>query len=287
MYYAVGELLILINFFMNALVIWLTARVTNYPLTKARLLVGAFIASLYFFLPSLDGIFSIIFNLIFSCVLIMIVFSPGRIKEFISLLLVFYGVSFFLGGGLLGIVFIFNPFQEMVYGELSWGYLSLSLVLGGIILWGIKSINDKLKSKSLALKVEIRLNDKSCILEGMVDTGNMLKSSTGVPCIIVEKKEVQTLFTPDLYKMIKENSDVMGLLNEMDPLDIETCNFQPLFYKTVSHCQQVILAFRPHELLVHDIKNNVTYPVASLVALSDNELNLPEGISCLLPPELL
>lgn len=285
--YIIGELLLLVNFFMNALIIWITAKIMNYPLLKSRWLPGVSLASLYFIFPVPEGIPAALLKIILSCIVVMIVFFPRKLKEALTILTVFYGVSFFLGGGMFGFVFMIESLEGIAHGQLSWKYLSFSLALGGAIIWGVKCLEKKLKNKNYEIIVKVKHGDRACEFKALVDTGNLLKSPLGTPCIIIEKEAVRELLPYYVFDTLNETTGIYNLYEEIDSNINERYKFQPVFYNTVGEYQDVLLAFKPESIILHDVENKKSAPVESLLALSKNKLNLPEGYFGLLPPGLI
>lgn len=276
---------------MNSILLWLTARVVNYELKKNRWLIGSFVASLYFLFDFIDGMWEIIFKLGFSWLIIQLVFWPARIKESLVILLTFYGISFFLGGGLLGIIFLFDSPGGLEMGEVSWIYLLLGVLLGGGVLWGLKIIEHNLKLKSNQNVVEVYLNGSSCDFLAVVDSGNLLKSISGLPVIVVEKETVINLLPPMISECINAtNGDGLSSLyliyEKITGEEYRNLKLQPIYYNTVGNDKDVLLAFRPDNVIVHDLNYKSSREVKSLIAISKHRLNLPDSYKGLLPSEL-
>ncbi|UMZ73264.1 sigma-E processing peptidase SpoIIGA [Natranaerofaba carboxydovora] len=285
--YVVAEFLILINFLMNAFIIWLTAKVLSYRLYKHRWLIGAFISSWYFILPFQNSVYEALFKILFSWIIVMLVFFPKKIKESIVALMVFYGMSFFIGGGLFGTIFLFNSLDNLAIGKVSWMYLILSIVIGGGFLWGIKTVEKKIRCKNYEAIVEIQLNNNSSSLKVLVDSGNLLKTSTGTPCCVVEGEAVKKILPYDLTNIIFEEDDIFDIYDRIDPRLLKQLKLQPVFFNTVGNAKEALIAMRPDKVLIGELNSESLKEVDMMIAISKRKLNLPEGYNGLLPPGLV
>ena len=288
--YVVAEFLILINFLMNAFIIWLTAKVLSYRLFKSRWLIGAFISSWYFILPFPSSVYETLFKILLSWIIVMLVFFPKKIKESIVALMVFYGMSFFIGGGLFGIIFLFNSLDSLAIGKVSWMYLILSIVFGGGIIWGIKTLEKKIRCKNYEAIVEIQLKNDSSTLKVFVDSGNLLKTSTGTPCCVVEGEAVKKILPYDLTNIIFGENNMLNLFDIYDRIDprlLKQLKLQPVFFNTVGSEKDVLIAMKPDKVLIGELNSESLKEVDIMIAISKRKLNLPEGYNGLLPPGLV
>ena len=230
------EWIVLINFLLDFMILYGTKRILKINTSHKRLVLGSIIGSLTTFILYLKitNINLLIIKIIIS--IIMIIISYG-FKYILKNLLYFYLISFQLSG--LIYLLDLNTNKIFYYFILIIGCIFVIIIL----LNEIKSWKYKLKDKYI---VKIIIKKKVYLLEGIIDTGNQLKSIFSNKGIILVNLKVQSdkiLYIP--YKAL----NVEGIIPCIKPDRIIINN------KEITNC---------------------------LIGLSREKIELEEG-NCLLP----
>ena len=150
-----GDVLMVINFSMDFLALYITAKIMHVKLINYKITISAAIGALYslFILGfNINDSLTMILSLILSFVLTITAYGKQNIKSLIKNTAVFYLVNFSLGGGITAICNLLNVWQskrnimingtyDVLYGDLPFGLLVLiglfcgifSLVSGNIV----------------------------------------------------------------------------------------------------------------------------------------------------------
>lgn len=230
------EWILLINYLLDFMILYGTKRILKINTSLKRLFLGSIIGSLTTFILYLriTNINLLIIKIIIS--IIMIIISYG-FKYILKNLLYFYLISFQLSG--LIYLLDLNTNKIFYYFILIIGCIFVII----IFLNEIKSWKYKLKDKYI---VKIIIKKKVYLLEGIIDTGNQLKSIFSNKGIILVNLKVQSdkiLYIP--YKAL----NVEGIIPCIKPDRIIINN------KEITNC---------------------------LIGLSREKIELEEG-NCLLP----
>lgn len=211
------DVLLIENFFMNFLLLYLLSRFTKNKTCIWRLIASAIFGAMYViivFFPGLQFFYTILIKFSVSVIMIIIAFFPLKILAVIRSIFLFYLEAFIFGGLLLGTLFLKSSALNTVNGALlvesptpSPTFLILGSIVATIITkYGFDffenhSINEKLK-----LKLEIVLNNQSCVLTALIDTGNSLKDPiTNEPVIIVYYKAIFDILPEELKEVIEHD----------------------------------------------------------------------------------
>ncbi len=172
-----ADLTFLINFTMDFLILWATARFSRIAVSYRRLLMAAFLGGIYgvgYLLAALACLYTFPAKIICSFLLLFIALWPIGWQEFKKALLSFYGISFAVAGATLAIAYL----RQNADASVSWSYLYL---LGGIVcalfigIYGEKYLNQSIIPALLKYQVSLRFDKFFCTGEGFLDTGNGLR----------------------------------------------------------------------------------------------------------------
>jgi stage II sporulation protein GA (sporulation sigma-E factor processing peptidase) len=146
--------------------------------------------------------------------MILIAFFPLRLIAVIRSIFLFYLEAFIFGGLLLGTLFLKSSALNTINGALLaesptpspvfliFGSIAATIITKyGFDFFESYSLNEKLK-----LTLEIVLNDQSCFLTALIDTGNSLKDPiTNEPVIIVYYKAILDILPEELREVIQHD----------------------------------------------------------------------------------
>jgi len=188
--YIYPDIALAISLLMNGLILWGTARISKIKTSNIRIAAGAFVGAVYSFaaaFPAMGLLHSFWLKIAISIIMFAVAFAPLKLKFFISSLVVFYIVSFSLGGFFIGILYFFQSRPFGFYTE-SLSQLAASyfwpglLVTLGLYFFYTRFI-DWIVQKRLAIDffhvpVKIIFGDADIEVDALIDTGSF-KSNPG------------------------------------------------------------------------------------------------------------
>lgn len=211
-----ADVYVIINFTMDFLTLYLTARGLKLPARPIRLglaaALGAGYALISLFLP--DGNALATFTaLAIPFLLILIAFGWQGWKEALRTLAVFWAISFLLGGAATAVSYLIAKWakkEAVIGGQVEtlpadlpyWGVLALGLLMGGVV-----SLLLRLRKKlPQTVIVEIGESEDTMIsLNGLVDSGNLLTEPlSGNPVIVVDRSTAA--FLPPELAFLRDGS---------------------------------------------------------------------------------
>ncbi len=193
------DVLIVVNIFINFILLLLTARFNAQEYKTVRLLLGASvggICSLVILLPISNAFINILIKLLTAIIMILFSFSFVKIKIFLRNVFILFALTYIFAGIMLSIWYLFKPNKILVnnstvYFDISVTYL---ILLTAIIYLIITITNSLLKKEALnakKCKIRLTLQENTITLNGIIDTGNSLKDLFGDrETVTVSEKEI-------------------------------------------------------------------------------------------------
>lgn len=264
-----------------------------------RIVFGAFIASLLvpvtLYYPN-TFFTTVIGKLLYSILIILCAFRVKAFAHFGKLILLFYFMSFAIGGGLIGLHFMLNnPVIMNPNGILSFhsGYGDpvswLFILIGFPIIWIFtkrrmdKHIFEQIKYDQLyAVTIQIANIDYST--NGYVDSGNQLIDPlTKKPVIICDEPFLRQWFSDgDWYKVkvAYEQFDLNGLPDEWRG------RFHIVPFYGVEGKNNLLFAIRPDQITIYDGEEKIVAKNV-LIGIQFSTLTKDRRFNCLLQPQIL
>jgi len=293
-----ADLLFLIDFSMDFLCFYITARLLHRDLRLWRCLAGAAVGGIY----SVAALFirtnmfwGIVADLSVCAVMCLCAFGvPDRsMYGFFLRTSVYFGVSAGLGGFMTAIYSMLNrvnieseDFSNVEDGVSVWMFGLMALISGiATMLWGrfFKSVS----SVSVA-DVEITYEGKSISVRAFVDTGNMLSDPiSGKAVIAVDKRKLEQ------ERIISRESLEGAIKRKTDGMSSRECRRVRLIPMETASGSSMLVAFEPDRVTVTVSDKGKERKKAEVRALfAPIELSLPAdkmavGCSALLPQELV
>ena len=211
-----GDVLLLVNFSMDLLSLFLTSKTLNRKINVGKLCLSAVIGAVYslcsLFIP--DG--AAVFFSGAAVALLMILLSFGK-EKLLRSVPVFLAVNFLLGGGITALSRLLGLHRnaakvsyggtfETLNGDLPVPALVLGAAACAAVSYGAGRIFRKSASKRDAL-IEVRLNGKEKRLEGFIDTGCELRDPlTGKDALIVKFSVLREIIPPGCLSLFRDGS---------------------------------------------------------------------------------
>ncbi len=295
--YIVVEYLLLENFLVNYLILYINAHLVKINRRNIRLVSSALISSLYsliYFYPSLECLIGIIPKLLFSMLIVIIAYKFVNIKIFIKELLGFYIVTFIYGGATLGVFYSSKSIIASLNTPINalGGFPLKYLILGALVSTIIgKSIftyfNEKIIRENYITDVTLVINSNKVELKALLDTGHSLKDPfSGKSIFVVEYNMLKTYLPPAIEYLIKASNEnnfveVEHLLNGLN----KELSLTIVPFKSVGK-NGILFAFKPDNIVIHNLDKEYEKK-DMLVGLYAGSLTKETGYSGLLNYELI
>lgn len=196
------DMLILINFAADYFLLKATAAVMKAAAPLWRILVAAFLASLfslYIFLPAQSVFLQIVLRLAFCLLIVLCAFGVRSKSFFIKACLLFLGVTFAFAGAMTAVYSVFKPDKMAVKNSVVYFDISpLALIISSAAFYlvlQVAGITFSRRASAVALKVSLISGEREKTLSGFADTGNNLRDPfSDSPVIIVNESDIKSLF---------------------------------------------------------------------------------------------
>lgn len=264
-----------LNLILNFLLLSATARLSGTRMRRWRMILGSVLGALYavaVYLPNMG--FLRLFPIQIGVAVLMLLVSFSGAPRLLRLTLLFFGVAFAFGGGVLAL--------ELLGGRKPWqtgGILASAslkdLLFAAAVCYAILSIVFRQTAKhggSLRdiVKITLHLDGRRIVLPALVDSGNTLTDPlTNAPVMVAEVDAARPLLPAPLRKLFTKERlrNPADVLEQAAKLGYER-RFRLIPYQSVGVDCGLLLALRTE----YGVIDGKTYPNL-LVALS------PTGLS--------
>ncbi len=254
-----GDILFIINFSMDFLSMFISSKIMRYKAKTITLFISAVIGSLYSVASLLytgNNILSIIIHISVSIFMCFIVFGKDNKLFFLRASILFWVISFVLGGTMTAVYNIINKNKYIyinggittIYNEASpVTILIIAAVSAVISIIAGRIINRKRIEK--VLKVKIINDNLETTFTCLYDSGNLLREPiSGIPVIITNYKTIENILPAEIKHIIKHN----------DTEKISTIGYKyikkiRLIPVTTVGYSGIVIGFIPDQVVVNDI----------------------------------
>ena len=206
------DVVLLENLCMNYIILFGTAYIIKIRIKQIRIILASLLGAVYAVLAYAE-IFPMYANLITKIILsicmIYIAFNPKKIKGLIKELIVFYLVSFALGGCAFALLYLVRPQDIFMKDGVYIGTYPLKIaLLGGIVGFIItyiafKVVKTRITKNEIIYKAVVNIRGKQLEINVLLDTGNMLKDPiSGDSVIMIEKNKLNSIFPEKILNNI-------------------------------------------------------------------------------------
>lgn len=293
--YVYAEYLILENFIINFIILYVTKRFTRTETSRLRLTLSALIGSVYtlvVFYPKLSFMVSFTMKLTISILIIIVAFNPATFKKFLKLIATFYIVSFVFAGSALALFYLIDVDSYIGNGifyikDFPIKILAFAIVTSWVLIkytWSY--IHGKISKDKILVPIAISFKDKVTHIIALVDTGNSLKDPiTDAPVIIVQFSAIKNIL-PEKTKKLFEKYDtkdlrlILPILQELG----HDFKFRVIPFKSIGQENGVLFGFKPDRVIIEDQDKTITNIV---IGIYNDKLTNDDKYEALLHPELL
>ena len=281
-----GDVFFLVNFSMDFLALYLTAKLSHASPKLWQLVTGGVLGGLYatvaLFLPSsVEAVSTLVFPFLLSAV----VFGVSRATALVKKALLFFAVSFVMGGVMTAVYYYAGRLlsQKGIYinGEVETLYSDLPLwAIGLCAAWAafIASLFSRYARKKAACRsAELTLSDgdRSVALSALVDSGHFLEEPLShLPVIVVTKQTMEALLPPHFLPVFFNVATDLSTLSDEEKLRLRCV---PIV--TVGH-EGILRGYLPDSVLVEKEEKKA-------LVVCDEAASDFEGFDAILPPTLI
>lgn len=282
-----GDLLFLINFSMDFLCLYLTARLLHrrlrpLPAIGAAVLGGVYSVAALFIEASRP--ISLLLDAAVCALMCAVAFARRgrRWRQLLSEIGVYFAVATALGGMMTALFNLLNRLHlpKNTGGDSisAWLFLLLALI-SGLTAWRGTGLLRGLRSRSFA-EVEIAFCGRRLTLHGVTDSGNLLRDPiTGRAVIITDTHSTLPLLPPGVREAV-----VSGRLEQLEHIpESYAGRIRLIPGKTVAG-SRLLVALLPDSITLHTSRGAVE--VAAVFAPAELPA-LPDGCSAVIPGELI
>lgn len=293
------DIVFLINFFIDLLLIFLLKKVNKKHTSKLRMnlaaMAGAVSAVIIAIFPWMNEIYKFIIYLLVSILMIFIAFGKLSIWDLVKQWIVLNLITYFVGG-LMNSIYYHTSLRVLfiigignVISNVSLVYIALLLVIITIIalifIWLLRFYQIH---KPLIYDVELILKDRRVITKGLMDTGNCLYDPLNKsPVMVIENTLIENLLNDKIKQEMNEAKKYMnGELDEMPwDYDINGFSFGIIPYRSVGKTG-MLLTFKLDKVMIFTGKESICNERVT-VAICDNRLTGNDDYHVILHKELL
>jgi stage II sporulation protein GA (sporulation sigma-E factor processing peptidase) len=289
-----------LNLLFDSLLLYLSAIFLKRRIVIWRLLAGGFIGSLiilFSFTPLHSYSNHPISKLLFSVVMVLVVFGYKRLSFFIKALMTLYVTTFLIGGALIGAHYFVQFDAEMStkvmianvtgFGDpISW----LFVILGFPIAWHFSKRNiegmemTKIQFDQI-VNVTLRINAESYTFKGLVDSGNQLYDPLSkLPVMFVSiKNRLEGMAEPIIKMAANPESLILG--DQEFPIDWQN-KLRIVPCRVVGQEHQLIVAVKPDSIIINT-KGESYLCEKGLVSFTMQQLSADDAFQCIVHPKML
>jgi stage II sporulation protein GA (sporulation sigma-E factor processing peptidase) len=254
-----------INWVMDYLLLWATARFAQLSTSAWRLIVAATCGAIYALLPftlNNQAVLGAGGRLGVSLLLVALAYRRLNLRRFCQAVFYLYLVAFAMAGAVLGAMYVFNARLDAYallgglvafLSRLPYPWL-LAAVAAALLLarWGAPWLRRSLLAGFFQVPMVIRWGEKRLAVRALVDTGNQLRDPiTGRPVVIVEYDALRPLLPPSLRQAVEAGEEPdLGRLAEELRGTAWAARVHLVPFTSLGRPRGMLLCFRPDELVV-------------------------------------
>ena len=204
------DIVLLENLCMNYIILFSTAYIIKLKIRHIRLIMSSLVGAIYAILAyaNIMPIYTnLVVKIILSICMIYIAYKPKHVKGLLKELIVFYLISFALGGCAFALLYIVRPQDIFMKNGVYIGTYPLKIaLLGGITGFIItyisfKIVKSRVTKNEIIYKIVVKFEEKQLETMVMLDTGNMLKDPiSGESVILLEKQKLCEILPSSLLE---------------------------------------------------------------------------------------
>ena len=263
-YVVYADVLWLINFGMDFILLWATAKVGHFPIHKRRLILSAFVGAIYgvcIIIPQFSLAYLFPIKIAFSLLMLWIAFGSLPWRRFFRAVLYFYLLSFTMAGAVLGCSSLLKSGAFSYFDGFSIHWVSLLFAIAAaffIAYWAITYIRQNFRKEQLLLKADILIENKKVMVTAFMDTGNDLKDPiTQKSVMVVEYAALQKALPLGFCKLYEKYAgyDVVKIFEKANTMNMDL-NLRLIPFNAIGRDNGMLLGIKPRVVVFKGAKNN-------------------------------
>lgn len=278
-----ADILFLVNFAMNAFVLWVVSKAVRAPRRWYWILAGAAVMALLYTLvivvPPLRFVNVLAASVIILAAGVSAAFHPRKPRQFLKLVGAAYVVTFMVGGLGMALYFLFA-------GRISWRLALAGMIISyAAIKFGLKLLERFTLKRQMLCNVQVKIGETDCNFDALVDTGHSLKEPLSQsPVIIAEFEPLKPLLPECLQILYAERleNDLTVLLSVREEAFYNRIRMIP--FTSLGRNNGMLIGFRPDSVTVEGAKES---PPDIVIGIYNDKLCRDGRYRGLLSPELV
>lgn len=288
------DVLFIENLIMNYILIYMTSFFGKIKVKYMRLFISSVIGAVYAVLSCLSslGVYQLtISKLILSVVMVIVAFVPKKVLDFFKYMLIFYLITFVLGGSIFGLMYFLNYTSVSINGVVYMDDFPIKIFMIATvsifiaIKLGFYLFANKIRLKERLFKIKIDVLDNSVETTALLDTGNLaVDPLTKMPVVVIEKSELKYFLSEDIVDIFdEENLD--DFYNKVFELDTEwRIRLRIIPFSSLGSESSMMIGFKPDRLYIYD-RNIETEKV--IIAVCDKKLSRDDTYNALIGADII
>ncbi|TMU87865.1 sigma-E processing peptidase SpoIIGA [Bacillus sp. BHET2] len=289
----------LLNLLVDFFLLWFTGIILKRQYAFWRIGMGSLIGSIIILLafsPYAHITGNPFIKLLFSIFMVYSAFGYRRLRYYLSNLLMFYFVTFFTGGILIGSHYFirFDPSAESSvilanirgFGDpISWIFIMLALPIAWYFSKGrLDSIEHVKLQYDQLLKVSIKIEDYHWTVTGLVDSGNQLQDPISKsPVMILSIAELEGSIPSEVKALCHDVDDIFSGEKSIDTRWTDRLRIVPA--QSVGRKSQLLAAIKPDSLVLMDHESEWNIP-NGLIAFREEPFSADGNFQAIVHPKM-
>lgn len=290
--YIYADVVLVINWIMNSVILVLTAQAAGISYSRKRLLLAALLGGVYALggvLPEMKLLYSIPGKLMISVALVLLAFGYRTVRTTLVLIGAFFIVSFILGGATLGwLYFIQTEAPPSDFPAVSWSNLLMGSGLAVMLVILIaKRILPNMIRRQHYYQACIEYNGQYKEITGLLDTGNNLYSLFGhKPVVLLSWRSAISLLGSQVSDYLTSTGPEGWLLHLHECQDTDWLARVEIIPCQSVGGQNMLLGFRPDGISVRTEAGTI-HTSEVLIGLYDGVFASGSHCEALIHPALM
>jgi len=283
-----ADITFFLNFIMDFLILWVTARLTGVPIAYFRIGIAALLGGVYavgYLFPELSAAYSLPMKILFSVFMVVIAVWPRTWPDLKKSLLLFYGLNFLVAGASIGFSYLVQSSYRVVYSRWWWLLAGVSCVLF-IGVFGKNWLTQRLVPRLLKFPVQLTFDRNRCSGQGFVDTGNGLRDPlTNRPVIIAEYQLLKDCLPSDFQRALEDSQTQEEMLDKLSQSSWAN-RLRLIPFTSIGKKNGLMVGIRADEIKVALGKQDIEHS-NMVIGIYPDKLSSEERYQLLIPCEVL
>lgn len=301
------DIIFAINFVMDYLILWTTAKFAHVKSTAFKLTAaaaaGAGLSLVLFFIlylqPAVMGTGNLfMLKLLISVIMVMIAFPFRNVRKFVTLMFNLYLTAFAMGGAMLGSIYMFNT-SPAAYSTMNGllvflvnvRYTWLFAAIAAAVLvgrWGRGYLRRNMLDAMLKVPVVVRFGEHRLAFNALVDTGNNLRDPLTQRPVMVAEYDALKKILPKEFQVAFESApdNLEAVVKGLEKDANWGFRIRLIPFSSIGRKKGMLLGLRPDDVVVVSDERYIRVTNV-VVAIYQNRLSTKGDYRALLHPDIL